>query len=61
MLLYVRKSTYKKLELEANIISEAFELDRIHPELLRMRTRDRRRANIIKGLKYIAKSFGFKR
>ena len=64
MLLYVRKTTYKELKLEADIVSKKFDLDRIHPELLRMRTRDRmvdRRTNFIKGLKYITKSFGFKR
>jgi len=64
MLLYVRKSSCKELGLEANIISELFDLDRIHPDLFFMKSIDvdaGRRANLIKGLRFIAKGLGVNR
>ena len=64
MLLYVRKSSCGELGLEADVISEPFDLDRIHPDLFLMRLSDTdagRRANLVKGLRFIAKGLGVKR
>ena len=64
MFLYMRKSTYEELDFEANVISEPFDLDRIHPDLFRMRSRKLDaswRDSFVKGLKFLARGVGFKR
>lgn len=64
MLLYVRKSSCKELGLDATVISEPFDLDRIHPDLFFLRSPYNivgRGSNIIKGLKLLARGLGGKR
>jgi hypothetical protein len=64
MFLYVRKSIYKDLDLEAKVISEPFDLDRIHPDLFFMRSKKLDaswRDSFVKGLKFLARGIGFKR
>jgi hypothetical protein len=64
MFLYVRKSIYKELDLEASVISELFDLDRIHPDLFFMRSSIVGAGSwtkIVKYLKYIAGRACFKR
>ena len=64
MLLYVRKSFYEELGLNANVISEPFDLDRVHPDLFFMRSSYKsvgRRSNIINGFRLLARGLSFKR
>lgn len=62
MLLYVHDEALKKLDFETDVILAEYEIDRIHPDLLSLKVPKNQGnlANIIKGLKLLAKGFGFK-
>lgn len=64
MLLYVRTLSLKNMALEASIISDQFDLDRIHPDLFILKTLGisiSRRSSFINGLKLLAKALGVRR
>jgi len=64
MLVYVRQSVCDRLSLESKIISQPFELNRIHPDLFLKRSSSAntgRMKNILGGLNLLAKGIGIKR